>query len=108
MTTHTTYRRAGKTTDFPPVSLGIEQPVLLLIALGAGLHERNLHDVKHARIAPVLILTLILRDFLMFPRAYRSNPPDPSAARDLHAGDTATVELARVGEAHETLDGRHG
>jgi len=66
----------GGAADLYPVVVRVEQPVLLLIAFRSGIEERYIHDVEHTRVAPVLVLTLVLRNLLVFPGAHWSNPPD--------------------------------
>jgi len=47
-------------TDFLPVVVRVEQPVLLLIAFRSRIQKRHIHDVEDAWVAPVLVLTFLL------------------------------------------------
>src|SRR5690242_11998263 len=94
--------------DTLPVVIGFQKPVFLLIVFWPRLDQRNVYDIEQARVAAILILPLVFRNLLVLPRTYGPDPADAFVSGKLDAGDAATIELPRIGKAHEALDYIHG
>jgi hypothetical protein len=70
-----------------------------------GTEKGYIDNVKVFWVGAVLILSLVLRDFLIVPAAHRPDPLRWPAFYELLARDAPTVQLPGVSQTDDTLDG---
>jgi len=69
--------------------------------------QRNIDDVKHSRVAAILVLALVFGDFLGRPRAHGSDPGTGTGVEHFPSGHAAAGHLLGVGKAKDAFYDRH-
>jgi hypothetical protein len=92
-------------SNLRPILARVQEPIFLLVPLRKGAEKWYIDDVEIFWVGSVLILSLVLRDFLILPAAHWPDPLRWPTFYEFFARDTPTVQLPGVGQANDALDG---